>query len=51
MLHIVIILLQNTLFYPRVSVFPLTFALEMSQYMETVQGPSHIFVICESEII
>lgn len=30
MLHIVIILLQNTPFYPKVSVSPVTFAWEMS---------------------
>jgi len=51
MLHTVIISLQNTLFYPKVSVSPVTFALEMAQYMETVQDLSHIFVICESEMI
>lgn len=44
MLHIVIILWQNTLFYPKVSVSSVTFALEMSQDVETVQGLSHIFV-------
>lgn len=51
MLHIVIILLQNILFYPKVSSSPVAFTLEMSQYMEIVQGLSHIFAICESEVI
>lgn len=51
MLHIVIILLQNILFYPKVSSSPVAFTLEMSQYMEIVQGLSHIFATCESEVI